>query len=77
MGNIGKKIYGYCNGYFGRDDYEDKIIVYETPNSICCIYVDKYNCKRFGDLTVANFNSPQEKQKYINEWSVETPEEEW
>ena len=29
MSNIGTKIYGYCNGYFGRDDYGAKIIIAE------------------------------------------------
>ena len=24
---LGKKLYGYCEGYFGRDSYEDKTIV--------------------------------------------------
>lgn len=66
MSNIGKRIYGFCNGFFGRDDYNDKIIVYETPSAICCIYVDR-NLSNY--LTVANFDSESEKQEYINEWS--------
>ena len=32
MNNIGVKLHGYCNGYFGRDDYEDKIIIAEGKN---------------------------------------------
>lgn len=28
--NVGDEISGYCNGYFGRDDYEDKICVMVT-----------------------------------------------
>lgn len=67
MNNIGKRIYGYCNGFFGRDDYDDKIIVYETEKAICCIYVREYYK---GILTTANFDSKEEKQKYIDEWSV-------
>lgn len=66
MNNIGKRIYGFCNGYFGRDDYDDKIIVYETELAICCIYVDD---EFYGVLAVANFNNEKEKQDYINEWS--------
>ncbi len=23
---IGEKLYGFCNGYFGRDSYEDKTV---------------------------------------------------
>ena len=64
MSNICKTIYGFCNGFFGRDDYETKIIIYETPISICCIYQNKPDI-----LTVANFDTPEEKQEYINEWS--------
>lgn len=66
MNNIGRRIYGFCNGFFGRDDYDDKIIVFETSKAICCIYVeDKYKDM----LAVANFDSEEEKQKYINSWS--------
>lgn len=25
--NVGDIVYGFCNGYFGRDDYETKICV--------------------------------------------------
>ena len=24
---VGKKLYGYCNGYFGRDSYGEKTII--------------------------------------------------
>jgi hypothetical protein len=27
----GDKIYGYCQGYFGRDDYDNKVCVVCTP----------------------------------------------
>ena len=71
MNNIGRKIYGFCNGYFGRDDYDDKIIVYETELAICCIYTDD---EMYGVLTTANFNTEKEKQDYINKWSVKEEE---
>ena len=64
MNNIGIKIYGFCDGYFGSDDYDDKIIIYETPISIFCKYVNE-------DVYVAtNFRFPEEKQRLINKWSV-------
>lgn len=25
--NPGTKLYGYCNGYFGRDSYSDKLVI--------------------------------------------------
>lgn len=61
--NIWKKISWYCNGFFGRDDYYDKIIVYETETAICCKYVDGWN-----ELTVANFEDEREKRWCIHQW---------
>jgi hypothetical protein len=79
MENIGKILYGYCNGYFGRDDYADKIIVFETTYSICCRYVGDDGLYKCGEdwkdvpqvemLTVANFRTRDEKQKLIDECS--------
>ena len=66
MNNIGRVIYGYCNGFFGRDDYETKIIVFETKLGICCRYLNDIEY-----LTSTNFDSEEEKQKYIDEWSKE------
>jgi len=28
---VGDEIFGYCNGFFGRDDYDDKTCVVVTP----------------------------------------------
>ena len=69
--NVGKIIYGFCNGYFGRDDYDTKIIVFETDCSICCRYITDEKWKSKGWLTCANFDSPDEKQAYIDSWSKE------
>ena len=65
MSNIWKVIRWFCNWYFGRDDYEDKVIVYETDTAICCKYLDNDN------LTVANFKSEEEKNQYIGKWMSE------
>lgn len=70
MSNIGKIIYGFCNGYFGRDDYSTKIIVFETERSICCRYIGKFDeWTEKGWLSCANFDTPEEKQDCINRWS--------
>ena len=29
--SAGDIIYGYCNGFFGRDDYEEKTCILVTP----------------------------------------------
>lgn len=65
MSNIWKVIKWYCNWYFGRDDYDDKVIVYETDTAICCKYLDNDN------LTVTNFKSEEEKNQYIEKWTLE------
>lgn len=62
--NIGKLIFGYCNGYFG-DDYATKIIIFETATAIVCRYLNEDD----NYITVANFDSIEEKQERINEWS--------
>lgn len=31
---VGIKIYGYCEGYFDRDDYNDKVIILEGKNGL-------------------------------------------
>lgn len=71
MSNVGKIIYGFCNGYFGRDDYETKIIVFETECSICCRYINDEKWREKGWLDCANFDSPEEKQECIDRWSKE------
>lgn len=37
---VGKKVYGYCNGYFGRDSYDDKVIIMNGLNWIVAIPSD-------------------------------------
>ena len=71
MGNIGTKIYGYCEGYFGRDDYKDKIIIFEGPKWIVCAYLDK------DEITCLNFDSAEEKEECIKKWSKKEEEEDW
>lgn len=48
---VGTKIYGYCDGYFGRDDYSDKIIILEGKKQIVCSYLDN-DC-----VTCVNFDT--------------------
>lgn len=71
MSNIGKIISGFCNGYFGRDDYGTKVIVFETECSICCRYVNDGLWREKGWMETANFDSAEEKQKCIDRWEKE------
>ena len=68
MNNIGTTIYGYCNGYFGRDDYEDKIILFEGPTWIVCRYISNEY------ITCVNFRSEAEKNELIQDWRVQEDE---
>jgi hypothetical protein len=65
-GFVGTKIYGYCNGYFGRNDYDDKIIILEGNKWIVCAYLDTDN----DYITSVNFDSEEEKIDCIKKWSV-------
>ena len=47
---VGDRIGGFCNGYFGRDDYEDKT----------CVFVSSYFAvfqNRDGHGTLLNYDS--------------------
>lgn len=62
MSNIGRIIYGYCDGYFGRDSHHEKIIIAEGYN---WVVVKDWNGVDFACLPA------DEKQELINEWSIE------
>jgi hypothetical protein len=44
---IGKKIYGYCGGHFGRDGYGTKVIEAIGPDWVVCRFED-------GDVELAD-----------------------
>ena len=69
MYNVGKVIYGFCNGFFGRDDYENKIIIAEGDNWIVCKYCDDLASYR---VTFASFNNADQKQLFINAWMTDS-----
>lgn len=71
MSNIGTKIYGYCEGYFGRDDYGAKIIVAEGRKWIVCSYLYADNDYVTDYVTCANFDTEEEKEECIKRWSEE------
>ena len=58
--NLYKILYGFCEGYFGRDDYKDKIIILEGATWIVLRYLDK------DAVESLNFDSPKEKQEFID-----------
>lgn len=74
MNFIGTKLYGYCNGYFGRDSYEDKTIIAMGCNSgtiwIVCEDED-------GDILFASFESKERFDTFIEENTQKDKSVEW
>ena len=62
---VGTKVYGYCDGYFGRDNYSDKVIILEAQKWIVCLYLyintERENC--------VSFDTEEEKTECIKSWS--------
>lgn len=61
---VGTKLYGFCNGYFGRDSYEDKRIIAmgEWNGSNWIVAATDDNKVLFAE----GFD-----QKLLEEWTVE------
>lgn len=66
MSFVGTKIYGFCEGYFGRNDYKDKIIILEGRKWIVCAYLDS----EMDVVSCVNFDSEKEKYDCVNRWSI-------
>jgi hypothetical protein len=66
--NIGDKLYGFCDGYFGRDDYDTKICVLITPKYAVFQYLEG-DFK--GNATVLN-NPEKLDKKTVNAWKIQT-----
>ena len=59
----GDEIDGYCNGYFGRDDYEPKTCVMVTPLYAVFQYQDGYG----RTLNMSDSLTPEIVQKWKEE----------
>ena len=62
---VGTILYGFCNGYFGRDSYEDKRI--EAIGADWIVARDEY-----GHIHMATFDNTKEMEVKIAEWSKES-----
>ena len=60
MSNIGKILKGFCNGYFGRDSYGDKIVEAEGHDWIVA--------REEGLIVLATFTDETEKNEFIEKW---------
>lgn len=63
--NVGTVLYGYCNGYFGRDSYGSKRIEAEGVDWIVARELSETAKPDF-----AIFDNPKEKQSCIERWSA-------
>lgn len=61
---VGINIYGFCNGYFGRDSYSDKMIIASGQNWIVAKGYE-------GRAEFASFDSHDDMEALIQEWSTE------
>jgi hypothetical protein len=67
--DVGDMIYGFCNGYFGRDDYSSKICIFSTDNFALFVYLENPNT-----AVVLNYNEFKDKSKMwltIDKWRNE------
>ncbi len=62
--SIGDKISGYCNGYFGRDDYDTKLCILVSDRYAVFQYLDG---EFEGNATVLN-NSNRLDEETVAEW---------
>lgn len=61
---VGMVIYGYCNGFFGRDSYEPKRI-----EAIGCDWIVARPLDAAAKAEIANFDSYEELLSYVDKWS--------
>jgi hypothetical protein len=61
---VGIKIFGFCNGFFGRDSYDDKIIIASGED-----WIVAKNDR--GQNEFATFDSTNEMWTMIDRWRNE------
>jgi len=59
---VGRRIYGFCGGHFGRDSYRNKTIIFVGPN--CLVAVDDE-----GNPGLAEFEDWEHMEREVKEWS--------
>lgn len=55
---VGKELKGFCDGYFGRDSYDDKVIIMNGLTWVIAIAEDGYP-------EVATFEDKQELEEWV------------
>lgn len=66
----GDKIFGYCNGCFGRDDYEDKTVIAVRPKYVlfeydngCATVLNAGDSRNITPEMVAKWKLPYDSQE--------------
>lgn len=65
---VGKPLYGYCGGAFGRDSYRDKRI--EAFGVDWIVAREEY-----GEVVFAEFQSEEAMRRFVAEFSTKPPED--
>ncbi len=65
--NVGDTIYGFCNGYFGRDDYDTKLCLMVTKNYAVFQYTDG----EFEGNAVALNNPNRLDKETVDKWKCD------
>lgn len=61
---VGIKLYGFCEGCFGRDSYDDKLIIANGEDWVVVQYDN-------GRKDFTSFDNTDEMWKCISKWRVE------
>lgn len=68
--SVGDMVFGYCNGFFDRDDYDDKVCV--LVNSKYAVF--QYTEGRWkGFAAVLNYTDSLSKEM-VDSWKIEKTE---
>ena len=83
---VGDIIKGFCNGYFGRDDYNNKIVIMVKEDLVLFKYIESDTCQEDGKycefygyntLTISNFLSKNYELEGDKEYKIRYTKEEF
>jgi len=69
--SVGDTITNYCNGFFGRDDYDDKLCIMVTDNYAVFQYTDG---EMEGKATVLNWDDSLPRYRFGDNWKEQIDE---
>ncbi len=69
---IGTTLWGYCNGFFGRDSYSPKRVEALGVDWVVARQLDEEAAPEF-----ASFDTPTDLSAYLTAWSSTAAKSEW